>query len=553
VKSRKREPATVSDRVRALHLSDARWQAILRSAPDAIVAIDGNGHITLFNPTAERMFGYAAEETLGRDVALLMPAPYAEEHHDYVRRYERTGEARAIGHVRRIAARRKSGEVFPIELSVSEARAGEEVTYVAIIRDVTENERAQERLGEHARLQAAVASLGQSALAAKDLAGLMQAASEVVANTLSVEYVEVLELLPGGDILVLRAGVGWRPEAVGREIVSAGPGSPAGTALLSGKPVIVEDLGAETRFRESKLLREHGVVSGLSVVIEGGDEAFGVLGAHTASRCRFSDDDANFLRSVANVLAEGIARRRAEAELAEMRQTSRQRERLADIGAITAKVVHDLGNPLAAVSMQAQLILRRVRRGDLKPAELVEPPVERVLTTVRRLESLVREFNSFAREQRLELRQLELSRFLQTIVDLWAPLAAGRSIDLALGGVERGLGLRADEEKLRRVLDNLIGNAVEAIDQGPGEVRVRVAIPSREKVRISVEDTGPGIPEGVDVFRLFETTKPQGTGIGLAVARQIIVAHGGIIEHETRESSGAVFHVELPRAGPARR
>jgi PAS domain S-box-containing protein len=549
--TRKAKEAPAS--LHVLQVSDARWQAVLRSSPDAIVGIDSSGRITLFNPTAERMFGHTAASVLGRDVAMLMPTPYAEQHDGYIRRYQATGEARAIGQVRHVQATRRDGEVFPIELSVSEANVEGAVFYMAIIRDVSERFRARSQLEARARQQGAVAWLGQLALGSNDPTALMNAAAELVARTLELKYVRVLELLPDGATLLLRAGAGGRENDVGRATLSATSDSPAGRALGAKGPVVTEDFRLEAGFADSAWLGAHGVISGMNVPIEGGEQAFGVLGAYADERRDFSDADVSFLQSVANVLAEALARRRAEAELAELAKHSRQRERLADIGAITAKLVHDLGNPLAAVSMQAQLILRRSRRGDVQPPGLVEQPAERVLSTVRRLESLVREFNSFARDQRLSLTNVDLPDFLATILDLWGPLAAGRRIDLRLVDARQGITLRADEEKLRRVFDNLIANALEAIDRGPGEVVLRVAIPSREKVRISIEDTGPGIPEDVDVFRLFETTKAEGTGIGLAVARQIVLAHGGAIEHAMREPHGAVFHVDLPRRGPAAR
>jgi PAS domain S-box-containing protein len=539
----------------ALQLNEARWQAVLRSSPDAIVGIDGRGRITLFNPTAELMFGHSAADVAGMDVAVLMPSPYAEEHDGYIRRYQKTGEARAIGRVRHVQAKRKNGEVFPVELSVSEANVEGEVVYMAIIRDVTERFRVEARLAAQAQQQAAVASLGRMELASGELGALMQEAASLVSRILGTKYVSVLELMPDGENLLLRAGVGWRERSGERTPVRVTARSFAGRTLATNAPVIVEDLRARGKSENSPWHDKYGLLSGLSVLIvpiEGREKAFGVLGAYSEERRSFTGDDVNFLQSIANVLAESIARHRAEVELAAAQQHSRQRERLADIGAITAKLVHDLGNPLAAVSMQAQLILRRSRRGDVQPAALIEQPAERVLSTVRRLESLVREFNSFAREQRLALSNVDLKRFLQTIVDLWNPLAAGRSVELRLVDDEAELMLRADEEKLRRVLDNLIANALEAVDHGPGEVVLRVSIPTMEKVRISVEDSGPGIPEGVDVFRLFETTKPEGTGIGLAVARQIVIAHGGAIEHAMRKPHGAAFHVDLPRKGPAR-
>jgi two-component system, cell cycle sensor histidine kinase and response regulator CckA len=161
------------------------------------------------------------------------------------------------------------------------------------------------------RQQAAVAQLGQRALADADLAALMADAVALVASTLGVEYVKILERLPGGEVLLLRAGVGWKPGYVGQATVFAGLGSQAGFTLLSHEPVIVEDLRTERRFSGPPLLVEHGVVSGLSVTIPGRDAPFGVLGAHTVSQRTFTGDDINFLQSVANVVALAIDRARS--------------------------------------------------------------------------------------------------------------------------------------------------------------------------------------------------------------------------------------------------
>lgn len=364
-----------------LQVADARWRAVLATARDAIIAIDGEARITLFNPAAEAVFGYSSAEVLGRNVSILMPPPYSEEHDEYLRRYRRTGEARAIGRIRTVEGRRRNGEVFPVELSVSEARIEDEVLYTAILRDISD-------------------------------------------------------------------------------------------------------------------------------------------------------------------------RRAAEAELRDLQRIASERERLADIGAITAKIVHDLGNPLAALSMQAQLILRRARRGDFTPVAPVEAPATQILLTLRRLEVLVREFSDFARDQRLELRRIPLAPFLASCVDLWHALASERGITLAVAPGPRVPALRADEVMLRRVLDNLIKNAIEAVPDDAGRVVLSAETVADTAIRIVVEDNGPGIADGLDVFRLFETTKPEGTGIGLAVAKQMIAAHGGVIAHHPRPGGGTCFSVDLPINGP---
>gem|GEM_PF-2606920 len=261
----------------------------------------------------------------------------------------------------------------------------------------------------------------------------------------------------------------------------------------------------------------------------------------------FNDD--GVVNLVAGVAIDITERKRTEAQLRHLEKLAQQRERLADVGAIAAQIVHDLGNPLAGVSMQAQLILRRAKRDDRQPVSIAVQPIERILAEVHRLDSLIKSFMQFVREQRLDLKAVDLSRFLQEVVDLWQPVAAAREIALIVETPHDGLSFTADHEQLRRVLDNLVKNAIEAIDQGPGRVGIHVA-PTPDTVRISVTDTGPGILETVQAFRLFETTKTHGSGLGLAVVKQIVLAHRGKVEFARLAPHGTVFHIDLPRSGP---
>jgi PAS domain S-box-containing protein len=144
---------------------------------------------------------------------------------------------------------------------------------------------------------------------------LLQEVCERVARTVEVEFCKVLELEPDGRALLLRAGVGWKDGLVGKATVLAGDQSQAGRTLAANQPVIVEDLRKETRFNGPPLLMDHGIVSGVSVVIGGQSRPFGVLGVHTATRRAFSNEEVNFLKSVAHVLSETIDRRRSGAAI----------------------------------------------------------------------------------------------------------------------------------------------------------------------------------------------------------------------------------------------
>jgi signal transduction histidine kinase len=160
-----------------------------------------------------------------------------------------------------------------------------------------------------------VAELGRRALAELDLSIVLDAAVHAVARTLDVPLVKVLEVLPEGEALRLRAGAGWLEGLVGHATVGAGTDSQAGFTLASNAPIVVEDLAQETRFTAPPLLLQHGVVSGMSVIIMGRDRPWGVLGAHAVTRRRFSADDVNFLQVTANVVSEVIGRVEVEAAL----------------------------------------------------------------------------------------------------------------------------------------------------------------------------------------------------------------------------------------------
>ena len=125
----------------AINDREERLGAILNTVLDAIITIDRRGMITGVNPATERMFGYSDAEMIGKDVSMLMPAPYRGEHESYLANFQRTGKARIVGSGREIHARRKDGSVFPIELAVSEIKDMQ--LYTGVIRDITERKRLE--------------------------------------------------------------------------------------------------------------------------------------------------------------------------------------------------------------------------------------------------------------------------------------------------------------------------------------------------------------------------------------------------------------------------
>ena len=126
----------------------AHLQSILETVPEAMIVIDEAGVMQSFSPTAARLFGWTAEEAIGRNVSLLMPDPFRNEHDGYLRRYQTTGEKRIIGRGRIVVGQRKDGSTFPMELAVGEARIGGGRFFTGFIRDLTERRKQERRLQE---------------------------------------------------------------------------------------------------------------------------------------------------------------------------------------------------------------------------------------------------------------------------------------------------------------------------------------------------------------------------------------------------------------------
>jgi PAS domain S-box-containing protein len=310
----------ITERKRA----EGKFRDLLEAAPDAMVIADRENRIVLVNAQAERLFGYTKQELIGQPVEILLPEDARDSHAQHAATYFALPHTRRMGTGLEFSGRRKDGTVFPAEISLGPLETEDGTLVSTAIRDVTDRKATERELEARTRQQEAIANLGQRALSGVDLATLLNEAVELVAHTLDVELCKVLELLPDGRQFLLRAGVGWREGTLGRALVDAGAESQAGYTLLAREPVVVEDLRVETRFSGPSLLREHGVVSGLSVIIMGRERPFGVLGAHSRSRREFKADDANFLQAIGNVLAAAIERRRNEEAIRESEERFRQ-------------------------------------------------------------------------------------------------------------------------------------------------------------------------------------------------------------------------------------
>jgi PAS domain S-box-containing protein len=190
---------------------------------------------------------------------------------------------------------------------------GVPIKLIGTCRDVTDRARNHRELRIRAKQQETVARLGTQALTELGLQRFFEDSVKAVAETLDIELVQILELVPGDAELLLRAGAGWEAGLIGAALVPTDRSTQAGFTLASGGPVIVESFATETRFTGGPLLSPRGAVSGLTIPIAGPDgRTYGVLGAHSTRRRSFSENDVSFLAAVANIIAGAIQRRQLD-------------------------------------------------------------------------------------------------------------------------------------------------------------------------------------------------------------------------------------------------
>jgi diguanylate cyclase (GGDEF)-like protein/PAS domain S-box-containing protein len=295
----------------------SRFRGMVERVPAIVYIADAglSGVWHYVSPQVEAVLGYSPEEWMAH------PDFWAERIHPDDRQEVLAGESQAVEGSPSVAAAEyrmlaRDGRVVWIrdDALLVEVADGQ-VHWHGVMSDITDRKRAEDEAERRAAQQAAVARLGERALEGADLADLMNEATAAAAGILGTDMAGVLELRPGGDELVIRAGYGIPEDVLGKATVPAHDGSQSGATLQSRAPLVVEDWDTETRFAKSEFLRKTGGRSGLTVVIEGAGEPFGVLGVQSRSKRAYSPGDVDFVQALANALADAIHRRSTEDEI----------------------------------------------------------------------------------------------------------------------------------------------------------------------------------------------------------------------------------------------
>jgi PAS domain S-box-containing protein len=230
-------------------------------------------------------------------------------------------------------------------------------------------------------------------------------------------------------------------------------------------------------------------------------------------------------------------------ERKEVEARLQEKERLATLGTIASVFAHEIANPLNGIATSLEIAAGLLETSDNRDP-LLHDSVTTAYQEIQRLSSLLKDYRSFARPQRLSMEPTDLCQILR---ETFAAIVRGqRTAAVRLEfDFEKDLPLvPADRQKMQQVVVNLGKNAVEAMRDG-GILSAK-CYRRNERIVFEISDTGLGLPEGVDVFQLFKTTKPDGTGLGLPIVQQIVSEHRGTIDYESVPGQGTTFKVSLP-------
>ncbi len=491
-----------------LQWDDSLFETVVAAAINGVLVINDRGQINVFNSACERMFQYRREEVIGHSMAMLLGDPFREEYDLRLRHLQQTGEPPDAGTGRELTARRKDGSEFPIFMSVGEGIHKGKRLSVAVIQDLTDLQMERAVHTAQRSFLAAIVDSANDAIISKTLDGRIttwnRAAERMFGYTAD--------------------------EMIGTSVTRIFPED-----LICEEQQILEKVrqGISIEHYETVRIRKDGASIDVSVTVSPIRDSNGtVIGASKT------------VRDITD-------RKLTEARLQTLSSELSHVARVSEMGQVSAAIAHEINQPLTAVLNYTNVAKRHIASTDPSAKTKAYEAVSKAGEQAVRCGQIIRRLRDFV-EKRESSRSLE---DINAIVDdsLALGLIGSKSTNLrtTISLSNAVPSIVVDRVQIQQVLVNLLRNAVEAMSQAPQrELAISTSVNGDGNVQVSVSDTGAGIPTDLAerLFRPFVTTKPGGMGIGLAISRSIIEAHGGRLTMAPNPNGGTVFQFTLPSA-----
>lgn len=487
-----------------------RLEAVLETAVDGIITIDSKGLIESMNPAAEQMLGWKIDEVAGKNVSLLMPAPYKEAHDGYLSNYLRSKDAKIIGSGREVMAQHRDGHLIPIRLGVGEVELdGQPPLFVGFITDISEQRRMQSALRE---------SEHQFRTLLGNMPGI--AFRCLTDNPWTMMFIsDAVEELTG-----------WPPEE-----------------FIEGRKHM-----AQLIYEDDMELCERTVSDAIqnrsSYSVE-----YRIRHRDGSQRWVLDSGDFEFIdghaKWIDGVLLDITERRQMEDELRHSKQAAEDAAQAK--AAFLANMSHEIRTPMNAIIGFSDVM----REGKLEPEQ--KRYIDSISNAARSLLYLLNDILDSAKLERgkltLDVIDFSLHELLDSLVSTYWLTARKKGLDLKLS-IEPSLGdyVQGAPDRIRQVLTNLLGNAIKFTESG--SVELNVLRNDQGEIEFHVVDTGIGMSaQAVEsIFEPFTQADASmsrrfgGTGLGTTISKQLVELMGGDISVRSEEGKGTAFRVTLP-------
>ena len=493
-------------------------KGVMDTVMDGIITIDEQGTVLSFNPGAQTIFGYAAEEVVGRNVSMLMPEPFHSEHDRYLGDYLATGRRKIIGNGREVRGLRRDGSIFPVDLTVTEMRQAEFRTFIGVVRDITQRKRVENALiasegrfrSQAMRSQAILDNMPQG-LAVFGADDALLALNEAAIRMLELPEAEVT---PGTiDVSLFMA------------LLSAADCPPGNDAVRQ-----TSDLAENIRGRP-EMVFEHFTAAGSVMEVRSSSMPGGGL------ILAFTDV---------------TDRKRTEQTLREARDEAERGNRAKNT--FLANISHELRTPLNAIIGFSEMMKHEIF-GPLEPAAY-RTYVDDIHESGMHLLELINDILDMSKAEAgmtdLVESTVDVAEIVRASVRMMTRRAENAGLPLTEDLPETLPQLLADERRLRQIVLNLLSNAVKFTDDG-GRVTIAARV-SAAGMTITIRDTGIGMSAD-ELVRVMEpfvqadtrlSRKYEGSGLGLPLTRALIVAHGGTLVLDSALGQGTIATVTFP-------
>ena len=542
----------VQERTAELAERETHFRAIVETAADGIISTDMTGAIESFNPAAERIFGYTAEEVLGRSVNLLMPMHDATNHDRYMRDYLGGGKPKIIGTGRELRGKRKDGSEFPIWLAVNRMKQGGGMKFVGIVSDISAQKTAEREARQLADDNAIVASILRMSMTSDDLDAILQSALDTILER------ENLDLMARGSIFLSEGGLGRLylrasknlPDPLRQRCHSIKVGE-----CICGKAAATREVVVKLSMDEDHTISYTGMHNHghLCAPINYGDQNLGVLNLYLPTNHAPTDHELRLVTSIADALAGIIHRHQNRQELIEAKEAAEYANRTKT--EFLANMSHELRTPLNAIIGYAEMMENQVF-GPVGSDKYLEY-LDHIAGSGHHLYGLINDILDVSRIETddlpLDESEFSLEVMMGETVAVVQPRADVAGVALRIDKTARLPVILGDQRRIKQVLLNLLNNAVKFTPQG-GKVEIRSEFDGGGDLRVMVADTGIGIAEKdmEVVFSMFGQVdgslarKYDGAGLGLPLSRKLMEKHGGTLSLVSAPNQGTTAIVTVP-------